>query len=350
MMPFFSLIKFKSGKIYLKMTQNYKNCVIILGILFCVFASYGGDWYHYWEIVEENYKKTDPYTHLESVHLLIIQYLSFGNYLFWRTLIWGTTFLFIHLSFKKINEDNLITWSCFIVICLLQVSSGRVYLGISILFYGFCCILKANNKFAIIKGLLLMGMSILFHKSIFIYFVASLAALIHMKNWIIVVGVGMIPIFAKIFTSILIIYLVGLEKSNSATVYLDMDRRPTGIGENLYEYAFKSLIFFIFILTFNFSKTALPNYVERKMWQYSFNLVYIFLVVYLALTLKNIGSAVIPGRALIGTYIPLSVLYSKMLHNEYKLKINLIVFVGLYVVNIYQLLYSFYLQRLGTGI
>ena len=208
-LPFITSIKWQSNNIYLKITENYKNCIIFLGILFCIIASYDGDWYHYYDIITTDDKNINNLDSLESIHKFILKHFTFGNYLWWRFIIWGGTYFFYYLSLKRIHQNNIITWSCFTCMTMLQISTGRVYLGISVLFYGFCCIIKPRYKyFSFIKGMFFMIIALFFHKSIFIYLSAALFAIFYINNYVLLVGLIILPVIIKIFISALYYYLI----------------------------------------------------------------------------------------------------------------------------------------------
>lgn len=349
-LPFFSSIKYKKQILYVKSTQNYKKCVICLGLLFCIFATYDGDWYHYYDIIVS---KTSAIENLENIHTWIIDNICGGVYLWWRLLIWGGIFIFYYLALKKINENNLITWSCLVIMTILQISTGRVYLGIAILFYGFCCLLPSNKKTKrsdFVKGICFISLSTLFHKSIFIYLIAAIFAFINFNTKFLLASLLAIPVIIKIFFSVLSIYIGDLEGTNSAVRYLEDETLDNGIGLKLYSYPFRFLIYILILLSYlaiqkfkNFT-----NYLSNKrIWQYCYNVLYIYMIVYGALTMNGIGSASISNRVFIGLYIPLPILTSKLIQNKYKTKFIIPILIVFFAISTYRLIYAYYTQKVG---
>lgn len=352
-LPFVQLLRIKNNKIILSSSQSYKNCIVLLCYIFCIIASYDGDWYHYKEVVYENYYLTNPFTHIEPIHLWIIKHLSFGNYIIWRMVIWGYTILLIKLSFKRIGCDDVITWTSFILVYLLTISTGRVYLGIALLFYGFCCLIRPKRKYlSSIKGLFLMSFSLVFHKSIFIYLIAALIALIYYRKWMIITAITALPIIIKIFTSVLIMIVIADNLDKNAMGYLSTDQESKGIGISLYNNTIKLIQIIIFVIGsyVAINNKHLNNKIINSMLKNVFNLWYIYIVVFIALTLNDIGSLAISGRILGALGLPLSIILSFLLKSKTFTKSGLIICSVLAFANLYRLLYAYYLQRMGLGI
>lgn len=354
-LPLMSSIKWKNNKLYIKSTNNYKDCVICLGLLFCIFATYDGDWYHYSEIFTLDPRNIDNLYSIEPSHKWIIKNLSLGSYIFWRVIIWGSIFIFYYLSLKRLDENNLITWCCFTCMTMLQISTGRVYLGIAILFYGFCCILiPKKGLYSILKGLIIMFISLIFHKSIFIYLTATGAALLFNNRKLLMLSLICFPFALKIFITLLSYYLLGLEAANSATNYLQKDTLDTGIGNMLYSIPVKVTIVLIIAFYYFYLLKAHPFSenlkTQRKLWQYCYNILYLYFIIYFALTFNGIGAASISNRVLIGLYFPIPILMSRLIQTKYKNKFIISIWVICYIIGTYRLFYAWYLQRIGAGV
>ena len=351
--PFLFSIRIGKGKLYYKTSENYRRCVILLGVIFSVFASYDGDWYHYIPIVKSNYIQNDAQTHIEGIHVWIIKYLSFGSYIWWRLIIWGTSYWLIWLSLKRLNHNTLLTWTCVMAVCLIQMCISRATLGIALLFYGFVCVIQPKIRiWSVIKGLLLMSLSLIFHKSMIIYIVASLFALIHYKKFFLALFICFLPILIKIFTNILLLYVMADEVSHAAEGYLSDETKEKGIGANLYSYTYYCIMVFVFCLFFIGRKKLCPcnSLYSIKLWQNNYNIYYIYIVVWGALTANQIGNNDISYRILWGIYLPSAILISYMIRHNYKTSFNIILVLGLFLTGFYRLFYAYYLQSIGTGI
>ena len=81
MLPLFARIKYSNGNLYIHHIRDHRTTVAFLGFIFCVFASYDGDWYHYYDIVVENFEHPNPYSHIEPLHMDHYHYLIWLLYL-----------------------------------------------------------------------------------------------------------------------------------------------------------------------------------------------------------------------------------------------------------------------------
>ena len=233
------------------------------------------------------------------------------------------------------------------------MSTGRVYLGIALMFYGFCCVLiPIKKRYSVIKGLLIMALSIYFHKSMVIYICAAILSLVYYKKWMLTVALCAIPILIKIFLSLLISYLGSGEAVHSVFVYLEADQIAQGPGILIYLRLLYLLMFAIFIISsiYVVKYLNLPLNTFRRIWQMAFILICLYIVVFCALTLNGIGSTSISGRITLGLYFPLAIILSKMLRDKFKTKLNLSLLFLFYIIGVYRLMYAYYIQSLGGGI
>lgn len=353
MTPFLLSLRIKDGQLYYISSENYKHCLIVLGVIFSVLSSFDGDWYHYIPAIKLNYLHNDPYTHLESIHLWIIKELSFGNYLWWRLIIWGTSYWIIWLSLKRIGQDNLLTWTCIMAVCLIQLCISRATLGIALLFYGFVCVLKPKLKvWSIFKGIILMICSLTLHKSLFIYFLASLIALFQFRKWMLILLLCLLPILIDVFINILAMYLFAGELNHSAEGYLSGTSMKNGIGINLYNYSLYSILVIVFCIFYKFQKRKINNshFFLEKLWQNNYFIFYIYLLTWGALTVNHIGNNDISFRILWGIYLPSSILISYMIRKNYRTNLNILLVLGLFLTGVYRLSYAYYLQYIGSGV
>ena len=197
-----------------------------------------------------------------------------------------------------------------------------------------------------------MSVSIIFHKSMIIYITAGLFALIYYKKWMIFTAICCIPIFIKLFVTVLGMYLGSGEASNAVIRYLEAEQNAQGPGILIYLRSLYFLMFILFIISSQYfiKYLHLPYSPFRRIWQMAFILMIIYVVVFCALTLNGIGSISISSRITLGLYFPLSIMLSIMLRNRYKLKTNLCLLIFFYLIGMYRLSYAYYIQSLGGGI
>lgn len=351
-LPFATNVVYTKGELVLRKSESYKNCIILLFWIFCIFATYDGDWYHYYDIIKEFGHNPTGYTHMEDFHIWIITNITGTNYIFWRGLIWGTTIIFLKLGLRNLGCDNLQTWSCFVLTSLIQISMGRVYLGSTILLYGFSLIVTSQGKFGKkIWGVVWMGSSLFIHKSIFMYLVTAIPALWFYRKWFFVIIICSFPLIVAAFKSLLTAYLLQGNADHTVELYLEQATAVRGIGISLYNNIQLSLQYIVLGLSFLFLRksnsygTPLGN-----VWEWCFNQCGMYLIIFLSLTFNQIGSAYLAERALVQNYILLPILFGMMLKHGYKLKTNVAIFILFYICDIYRLLYAYYLQRSGSGV
>jgi len=352
MIPFFLNIYSRDGNIALRQNENYKNCIVLLSVLFLVFASYDGDWYHYLDIVNQIYTNPTSFTHLESFQIWTILNVSFGNYYLWRLLIWGGAVFFLYKALDRLKTNNLVTWSVFIAMSLIQISTGRVYLGLSMLFYGYSLIITAKSHIRfILFGILLIISSLFIHKSMFIYICGALISLIKFQKWMIILVLCCLPIFIGLFMEILVLYLFSGDVDNNINSYLSEETAALGWGINIYNYVIRICQIVLFICaTIYVIKLKNNNLKITRIWQFSFASIFTYLVVYGALTANQIGSTSISARTLMPLYYTIPILVSDMIKERFKLKINLAFIMMLYIISVYRLLYAYYLQKNSAGV
>ncbi|MBR2629785.1 MAG: EpsG family protein [Alistipes sp.] len=132
-------------------TSTVPVWVHIVIILFCVFAFWDPDYYHYKEALNDTnmyYSFADQQTKLEIMYLWLYDFCS-RNYLLFRTIVWGGAYLLFMIMAKKIGAYDNLTFALFIILFLLMFSYARVSLGMVTLFLG--AILLASTKHNLLR-------------------------------------------------------------------------------------------------------------------------------------------------------------------------------------------------------
>lgn len=142
---------------------------IFLIVLFCVLALWSGDWYHYLEIYHKINKYANWTSHMEAVYDFLMRYVS-PTYLIFRLVVWGTAVGLFYLTIKKLGLSQSVAWAIFGLGFLPYFSYARVSIVPAMLMAGTVCVFVPNlqqNKSSVICGILLMCLSVFFHKSAF---------------------------------------------------------------------------------------------------------------------------------------------------------------------------------------
>lgn len=142
---------------------------VAMGLIFafCMFSFWGTDWFHYqddfWTI--RNYP--DFVSNLEPVYEFLIRHV-FPEYITFRITIWGAALMFVYLSIKRLNLDLPLACLFFGMLFMYNFAYGRVSLPVAMMVYGAIIIdrpFDGREKLSVVLGLLLIGVSVFFHKS-----------------------------------------------------------------------------------------------------------------------------------------------------------------------------------------
>ena len=149
---------------------------IVLILLFCLFAFWGGDYFHYKAaFIDFN---TTGYNNQEKIYEWFYSTFSF-SYTAFRLAIWGLALSALLWSYRSIAQSfdlALFIFGC----CFLPIYSyARVSAAMSIILLGLSFIVnkEKNRLLSVIFGLTLLAVSAFFHKSAPLGIVMALAAL-----------------------------------------------------------------------------------------------------------------------------------------------------------------------------
>ncbi len=161
--------------IYLTLHKSYylpfrispisRNVGIILILLFCLFAFWGGDYFHYKDaFIEYNLFGV---MRQEKVYEWFYSTFSF-SYIFLRLSIWGMALFALFWAYKRISPTFDLVLFIFGVCFLPIFSYARASLAMSIIILGlsFVSVIKKHNWLStLIIVFSMLGISYFFHKS-----------------------------------------------------------------------------------------------------------------------------------------------------------------------------------------
>lgn len=155
------LVMFKkiSGKEYRILTSLYILACIILSLY---GNSISPDYTSYKDIVKEVASTQDPFTHIETIYIVLIH--SIGNNLWlFQLCIFIPQFIVLWIIFTYLIKLNnpLLFFSLFSIICLFSSIVGRYYLFISVFILG-CVLISKKQR---IIGLSALIISFFLHKA-----------------------------------------------------------------------------------------------------------------------------------------------------------------------------------------
>lgn len=145
-----------------------EKSLVIFVFFYCLLALYCGDWAHLQTLVKmmvgDEYHEGKG---LERAYFILANVLN-GNYLLFRTIVWGTGLYFLLLSFKKSNLDP---YSCLFFLFGIYITAfayTRAGVALAVFYCGFVYVFKnihGHNTFSLFLGIALIIASIFLHRS-----------------------------------------------------------------------------------------------------------------------------------------------------------------------------------------
>lgn len=155
-----------------------KRIGIVLILIFCLYAFWGGDYFHYRQAFEEF--NSFGYMNQERIYEWFYRKFSF-SYTFFRLAIWGLALLILLYAYYRVSPSFDLTLFVFVACSLPIFSYARVSLSMSIIILGISFLVypgKLSRFFSLIFGLVLLGISVAFHKSAPIGISMAIASLV----------------------------------------------------------------------------------------------------------------------------------------------------------------------------
>ena len=159
-------------------TKTRKNSLFVLYALCLIFAFDSGDFYSYWNgfVLEAQFVNVEI-DNYELVYNWFGDVVN-GNYILWRSVIWGLAILFIYWTSLVLKLNNR---GFLIAIALFGFGLdcySRGILGHTMLLFGAVLFVdKRSNMLTKIIGLTLVCVSYYFHKSMYVNIIFAVLAL-----------------------------------------------------------------------------------------------------------------------------------------------------------------------------
>lgn len=342
----FIFIKYKRGN-FKFVDKKYKRLWLLffyLLIFYCVFDKTGGDYFHYFDIVEGIYKSQRNESHLEYPYLVLSKII--GNcYSLWRLIIWGCSLLLLVNLLKKLNIDYLYGIWIFSLVALMTFSTGRVSLAIVLCLQGLWICLRSNNITTKIFGIIIIIASIFFHKSIFILLIVLLLSLFPISLTSLIASIICIPIIIWLIRNNLYSLVLIISNDSSSLEYFSKERIGMGLGELI-----NVILIWIPLIFYVVSKFKYYNNCNDRFIKCLYKVVLFLLYISIIFYLLNFGSSAIPTRIRNMTLIPLSLIILYKIRDKRFNRYFMILFVLLLIGNNYQLMYLYYLKSIGLGV
>lgn len=240
-----------------QVNKQKRNVAIFLMFIFVMFSFWGADWFHYYEGYVDMLKGERG--HMEPVYEWIAKRLSF-NYISFRFVIWGISFLFVIDLFKRVRVNTNLALFFFGTIWILWFSYARVSAAITLALWGCSLLLipyrKIPHTASFFIGLAAMAASLFLHKTAFFIIIVIAVSYLTIKiktGWLVgLLGVAIILFFNNINDYIELIFSLEGDFSGEGAsqaiaygqFYLSNEGGQNGIGLRI-SFFIEELSFFL---------------------------------------------------------------------------------------------------------
>lgn len=337
------------------MTANKRFVIKTLIFIFFIFSYWGGDWFHYYEAIIEmklygsNFELLTGYESLELPYWYIARFVNY-NYILFRIVVWGSIFILVIKTQKRLELDNNIFLISFVFISMLLLSYARVSLAMALAFYGYSFIIKPNKNIKLNSyffGLLIILSSFFFHKSAIFLLVILPLSLIKLSKKTIFLSFMLFPILIFIIKTSGFDYIMNKSIADesiinirSAQVYLNADYYQHGAGMYISNILLYSVFYFSFwiILRYVFSEKYCN--MPKHMQKYT-NTVF-WIILFSSIFLFTGTISVFYYRLLYFSVIPLSFFVTYIMSQKIDFNFSRILIIVSIIWTFYRVSYSFY--------
>lgn len=271
---------------FFRHTNRSMNYAFI-GIIVTIFATFGfseADTYHYHRIYDEMLKFSEA-IHVEDFYYWLIKVLP-HNYYIWRLVVWGSATILMIAAFKRFDLNSRAVGFVFPLILLQQFTITRGCLGIALFLYSLSFIIKPSGHkiLSYTCGILGCILSVFLHRSLPLFIIMALLALIPLNKTLILLSVIVFPIIRGAIMPY-VFDIIGSsffsdETAAFAQNYLQAERSVAnfnGLIRAALEYLPRFLIFIFLIKEYFYKKQYIDKSVKFLL-KYSYSLFYIALL------------------------------------------------------------------------
>lgn len=296
--------------------RTSKILIWLFCFLFCVQARYSGDWYHYKEFVQYFHSGYWTISSVEPVYQKLV-FLLRGNYVAFRVVIWGFALLFLYRLLKRLKIYNNVTLTIFVIWELYMYAYPRVSLGLSLFFWGYSFLITKleteNAVVNVVKGLCLVILSCVFHKSILILILILPFSFINYNRKMVIMLILFFSLFVTVAGHYINFIIANFENVGGVEHLTGEMAYTASLGYRLSGLLIKSPIFLIlFSFVYKYSicgNSKNVSYVSQRLFSFC------FCIMACALIFKSLqlASSVLYSRTLYMIFIPLVCLISNNL-------------------------------------
>lgn len=228
-------------------------------VLFCLFSIWEWDYFMFADVFYKGLKN------FRDILYPYFSYVSFGSYIVFRLLIWGTATYLVYLTGKRFKINTNVFFFVFVNFFLLTFSYARASLGMALYFYGLSFFIISDKN--VIKRFFIVitcfFLAYCAHRSLLILILISPLCIFKPTKRSIFIILILVPILIILIKSLISQIMAGMlsDSSNSfavsATKYTQLESELNfnwkwALVNNLRNWSFYiSLVYIIYKLYFN---------------------------------------------------------------------------------------------------
>lgn len=242
---FFFLGKCKKREI-IKLGSGYTILFLCFFVITAIFYFFSGDYFRYQFHVERASEIYRPDT-IEFVYQRLALFVQ-GNYELFRLIVWGGAICLVALSAKILRLNVLFSLMILFILFHDKVCYARATLAMSIYYFGISFLLYLLEKkhyFTIPISLLLMLVSILFHRSMVLLILITPVIFVPLeKKWLRYILLISFVLIAIIISQTEIMSVLMSDDEEYSTKY---SKYSSYISSGTYaQYSLKSIVSYLF--------------------------------------------------------------------------------------------------------
>lgn len=316
---------------------NSKHNYAAIFIMFCIIAItwfMGGDFFNYqMNVLGRRYS---VFADQEPIYQNIIE-IAKNNYLIFRIIVWGGASIVTLWAAKILRIDIRIFLYILFVVFIDIFSYARATLAMSVYFLGASIFITKVKISKRLLGLVIIGLSYIFHHSIIIAIGALVAIYAPINKHNIKVYLLASPvifilmsIFIKLFVFGGFISIPDLE--NRVDTYSTMTATERNLNGLIQDAIMYMLFFYPFIiitrtLYFGKANVVIKNEIIHKFYR----IILLLVLLSLSFLTVGLGSTVFTYRILYMTFLPITFVTTWLYTNKYirKKNINIMLLIGI---------------------
>ena len=342
----FIYIKASGNNIKFRITNSHVKyqLYVVAIVLYCMIDRTGGDYFHYREIVEGIHSDNYWGTHLEYPYILLSKYIGF-SYTLWRGIVWGLALLFYLKIINLLNFPKFLSVWIFVLVGLTDFSIVRSSLALTVFIYGSIVVKTSRSLFSSVRGILLIVLSLLFHKSTVILLPYLIFIYVPINIYSVIIICSLLFGVQYFINNNPFIFYYLFESSKSAQDYVTSNEVDIGLAELIQ----KSLFWIpsLLLICKGLKEQMLFN---RDLISLEYKLIFYSILLIVTLSLIPFNTYAITDRILWMLGIPVALLFIDNIKKYGFSKYTICILIMFFIYNEYKLSYLFYLKGLGLAI